>query len=157
MSTTIAQNIEALCQEQGIDRELVIEEIKEAMLQKHYSGRASEAEAVQQLIQAQARGSDQPIRALVLRLHHYTQTLPDPAAWFREQLDSFATEDPARWREWLRTALVEWRERYRGATPLMRKKSTLAYLRRIRLPTASTKYSFTFAHRNRTALAGADN
>jgi len=29
MSTTIAQNIEALCQEQGIDRELVIEAIKE--------------------------------------------------------------------------------------------------------------------------------
>lgn len=31
MSTTIAQNIEALCQEQGIDRELVIEAIKEAV------------------------------------------------------------------------------------------------------------------------------
>ncbi len=31
MSTSIAQNIEALCQEQGIDRELVIEAIKEAV------------------------------------------------------------------------------------------------------------------------------
>jgi len=31
MSTSIAQNIEALCQEQGIDRELVIESIKEAV------------------------------------------------------------------------------------------------------------------------------
>jgi N utilization substance protein A len=31
MSTTIAQNIEALCQEQGIDRDLVIEAIKEAV------------------------------------------------------------------------------------------------------------------------------
>src|SRR6266567_2354578 len=31
MSTTIAQNIEALCQEQGIDRELVVEAIKEAV------------------------------------------------------------------------------------------------------------------------------
>src|SRR5213592_1262982 len=31
MSTTIAQNIEALCQEQGIDRELVIEAVKEAV------------------------------------------------------------------------------------------------------------------------------
>src|ERR1044072_5085928 len=30
MSTSIAQNIEALCQEQGIDRELVIEAAKEA-------------------------------------------------------------------------------------------------------------------------------
>jgi N utilization substance protein A len=31
MSTTIAQNIEALCQEQGIDRELVIDAMKEAV------------------------------------------------------------------------------------------------------------------------------
>src|SRR6266542_838875 len=31
MSTTIAQNIEALCQEQGIDRELVVEAVKEAV------------------------------------------------------------------------------------------------------------------------------
>src|SRR5712675_2200509 len=31
MTTTIAQNIEALCQEQGIDRELVVEAIKEAV------------------------------------------------------------------------------------------------------------------------------
>ena len=31
MSTSIAQNIEALCQEQGIDRDLVIEAIKEAV------------------------------------------------------------------------------------------------------------------------------
>jgi len=31
MSTTIAQNIDALCQEQGIDRELVIEAVKEAV------------------------------------------------------------------------------------------------------------------------------
>ena len=31
MSTSIAQNIEALCQEQGIDRDLVIEAVKEAV------------------------------------------------------------------------------------------------------------------------------
>ena len=31
MSSSIAQNIEALCQEQGIDRELVIEAVKEAV------------------------------------------------------------------------------------------------------------------------------
>ena len=34
------------------------------------------AEAVQQLIQIQGGGWDKPIRALVLRLHHYAQTLP---------------------------------------------------------------------------------
>src|SRR5436190_18857048 len=65
---------------------LLAEETLEALLQKHYAGRTAEAEAVQRLIQTQGRGWDQPIRALVLRLHHYTQTLPAPGAWFREQL-----------------------------------------------------------------------
>ena len=31
MSSSIAQNIEALCQEQGIERDLVIEAMKEAV------------------------------------------------------------------------------------------------------------------------------
>ena len=91
---------------------LLAHETLEALLQKHYTGRTPEAKAVQQLIQAQARGSDQPIRVLVLRLHHYTQTLPDPAGWFREQLESFATPDPTRWHGWLLDALAEWRRHW---------------------------------------------
>src|SRR5947209_18892088 len=52
---------------------LLAEETLEEMLQRHYAGRGGAAEAVQQLIQTQGRGSDRPIRALVLRLHHYAQ------------------------------------------------------------------------------------
>src|SRR5205085_4142615 len=73
---------------------LLAEETLEEMLQRHYAGRGGAAEAVQQLIQTQGRGSDRPIRALVLRLHHYTQTLPAPGAWFREQLELFAKNEP---------------------------------------------------------------
>src|SRR5919112_415430 len=39
MSTSIAQNIEALCQEKGVDREIVIEAMKEAVraaAKKHF-------------------------------------------------------------------------------------------------------------------------
>jgi len=91
---------------------LLAHETLEAQLQKHYTGRNPQSEAVQQLIQAQARGSDQPIRALVLRLHHYTQTLPDPAGWVREQLESFATAEPKLWQGWLLRALTEWPTRW---------------------------------------------
>src|SRR5207245_2411391 len=73
---------------------LLAEETLTEVLEGHYSGRATGDEMVQQLIQAQGAGSDQAIRALVLRLHHYTQTLPDPANWYAEQAALFASEKP---------------------------------------------------------------
>src|SRR5438132_338696 len=39
---------------------LLAHDTLETLLQKHYAGRTPEAEAIQQLIQAQARGSDRP-------------------------------------------------------------------------------------------------
>ncbi len=99
---------------------LLADETLETLLQAHYAGQTRAGEAVQQLIQAQGRGWDQPIRALVLRLHHYTQTLPDPAGWLRQQLASFAAPEPVLWREWLLGALADWRDRW---LPLLTKAS----------------------------------
>jgi len=91
---------------------LQAEETLDSLLQKYYAGRSRAAEAVQQLIQAQGRGGDKPIRRLLLRLHHYTQTLPDPAQWFRRQLDIFASPDPVLWRQWFLEAVAEARARW---------------------------------------------
>jgi ATP-dependent helicase/nuclease subunit A len=88
---------------------LLAAETLEAVLQAHYAGRGEMAEAVQQLIQSQGRGSDEPIRRLVLRLHHYTQTWPDPDGWFRQQLNLFASPEATTWQEWLLSAMTEWR------------------------------------------------
>src|SRR4051812_16522326 len=76
---------------------LLADEQLTQVLQEHYAGRTKEAEAVQQLIQVQGRGWDKPIRELILRLHHYTQTLPDPAGWLRTQLEKFEAAQPAEW------------------------------------------------------------
>ena len=83
-----------------------------SLLEKHYAGRTPEAEAVQQLIQAHGQGWDRPIRWLVLRLHHYTQTLPDPPAWFRAQIASFEAAKPVIWQQWLAEALAGFPERW---------------------------------------------
>src|SRR5258708_757536 len=91
---------------------LLARETLDALLQRHYAGRNREDEAVQELIQDHARGSDQPIRALVLRLHHYSQTLPDPAGWFAQQLDSFAMAKPLMWQDWLGMAISQWPKRW---------------------------------------------
>jgi len=88
---------------------LLAEEKLEEMLQGHYAGRSISAAAVQELIQKQGMGRDRPIRTLVRRLHHYTQTRPDPASWFRHQLGWFAAPQPVDWQAWLHRGLTEWR------------------------------------------------
>jgi ATP-dependent helicase/nuclease subunit A len=45
-------------------------------------------------------------------LHHYSQTLPDPERWFREQLAAYSALQPAHWESWLLTAIIDWRQRW---------------------------------------------
>ncbi len=85
---------------------LLAEETLDRLLQGHYAGQGATARAVQQLIQTQGRGWDKPICSLVLRLHHYGQTLPDPTAWLQSQLALFATPEPLVWRQWLAHAVA---------------------------------------------------
>jgi ATP-dependent helicase/nuclease subunit A len=91
---------------------LLADETLERLLQEHYAGRSSAAEAVQQLIQTQGGGWDKPIRALVLRLHHYAQTLPDPDGWIAAQTARFASPQPDTWQQWLLAALADCRPRW---------------------------------------------
>lgn len=88
---------------------LLAEETLEELLQTHYAGQDSQAQAVQSLIQVQGSGSDRLVRALVLRLHRYTQSLPDPAGWLRQQVLAYEAGAPQKWVEWLNQALADWR------------------------------------------------
>ncbi len=89
---------------------LLAEETLTSVMEGHYAGRASGADAVQELIQIHGGGSEKPIRSLVLRLHHYTQTLPDPAGWFQDQLSMFDAPEPVGWECWLLRGFEEWRD-----------------------------------------------
>jgi ATP-dependent helicase/nuclease subunit A len=91
---------------------LLANETLDQILEHHYAGETPEAHAVQELIQAQSGGWDGVVRSLILQLHRYTQTLPDPEGWFRAELAAFSAEQPAHWEEWLLQALVEWRQRW---------------------------------------------
>jgi ATP-dependent helicase/nuclease subunit A len=94
------------------EAKLLADETLEEIFQEHYAGKTDAAAAVQKLIQTQARGWDQPIRALVLRLHHYTQTLRDPSGWFATQLAVWRSDEPTQWKKWLEQGVVEWRGRW---------------------------------------------
>lgn len=84
----------------------------DSVLNAHYEGRTENAAAVQSLILDQGRGWDVPVRELIMRLHAYTQTLPEPEAWFAHQLDYLQREEPTVWRVWLDKELIQWRSRW---------------------------------------------
>jgi ATP-dependent helicase/nuclease subunit A len=80
---------------------LLAAETLDGILQRHYAGRTPSAARVQELIEAQSRGADKSIRALILRLHHYMQTRPDSRGWLAAQEQAFARTDAAQWQAWL--------------------------------------------------------
>jgi ATP-dependent helicase/nuclease subunit A len=75
-----------------------------SILQGHYAGKSAHSQAVQELIQVHGQGWDKPIRQLVLRLHEYTKTLPDPARWLNDHFSLLARPEPRQWEVWLRTS-----------------------------------------------------
>jgi len=94
--------------DEGEARQLAGETLDE-QFQAHYAGEDEFSRAVQNLIQIHGGGRDEKIRALILRLHHYSQTRPDAAGWLAEQTQKFSSADPAEWQHWLLAALAGWR------------------------------------------------
>jgi ATP-dependent helicase/nuclease subunit A len=105
--------------ELGLDPQLAILDAGEARLladetlddqfKIHYAGQDEFSIAVQNLIRIYGKGDERPIRAILLRLHHYAQTRPDADRWLARQREHFAASEPVQWREWLLTAIRDWR------------------------------------------------
>ena len=95
--------------DQGEARQRASETLDE-QFQAHYEGEDDFSRAVQNLIQVHGGGRDEKIRALVLQLHHYSQTRPAAAGWLAEQIQKFSTAEPVEWRHWLLAALAGWRD-----------------------------------------------
>ncbi len=95
---------------------LLADETLRDMLERHFAGETRASEEVQKLIHAQARGWDVPVKRLILRLHEYAQTLPDPVGWLQSQRAAFCHSSPVEWRGWLHAAVLEWREQW---TPVL--------------------------------------
>ena len=92
--------------------QLLARQALDAVLQQNYSRETAAARAIQETIQSLGGDSDLAVRALVLRLHHYAQTLPDPAAWFETQAAQYEQAPPGPWRDWLMTELETCRHRW---------------------------------------------
>ena len=93
---------------EGETRQLAGETLDE-QFQAHYAGEDEFSLAVQNLIQIHGGGRDEEIRALILRLHHYSQARPDAAGWLADQIKKFSAVEPADWQNWLLAAIQDWR------------------------------------------------
>jgi ATP-dependent helicase/nuclease subunit A len=89
---------------------LLARQALDSVLQQNYASETPAARAIQDAIQSLGGDSDSAARALVMRLHHYSQTLPDPDAWFEAQITGFQQSSSDRWREWLMQALETCRQ-----------------------------------------------
>jgi len=97
--------------DEGEARQLAAETLDE-QFQAHYAGEDEFSRAVQNLIQIHGGGRDEKIRALILRLHHYSQTRPDAAGWLAAQIKKFSAIEPIEWQSWLFKAISGWRDEW---------------------------------------------
>ncbi|MDD5138688.1 MAG: UvrD-helicase domain-containing protein [Verrucomicrobiales bacterium] len=97
--------------DEGEARQLANETLDE-QFQAHYAGEDEFSIAVKNLIQIHGGGRDEKIRALILRLHNYSQTRPAAAGWLAEQIQKFSAAEPADWRHLLLTAIEDWRNEW---------------------------------------------
>ena len=97
--------------DEGEARQLANETLDE-QFQAHYAGEDEFSVAVQSLVQVHGGGRDEKIRALILRLHHYSQTRPDAAGWLAGQIQKFSATEPVEWRHWLMAAITNWRDEW---------------------------------------------
>jgi ATP-dependent helicase/nuclease subunit A len=84
-------------------------ETLDRLLTRCYRGEWGQASALQDLVWEHGRSWDGPVRDLVFRLHHYTQTLRHPVGWFTRELERLAQTAPAHWEPWLRDGFMAWR------------------------------------------------
>ncbi|MGH8022734.1 MAG: UvrD-helicase domain-containing protein [Limisphaerales bacterium] len=91
---------------------LLADEILEELFLSCYENEDPFSRDVRELITIYGNGRDEAIRALALRLHDYIQTRAGAKAWLARQIELFAVQGPAQWREWLREAIRDLRDQW---------------------------------------------
>lgn len=88
---------------------VLMNETLDEIFRQHYAGETALGPAVERLIQTLAGGREGPIRDLILEIHHFTQTQPDPNKWLEAQLRAARDTACNTWQALLEGALRDWR------------------------------------------------
>jgi ATP-dependent helicase/nuclease subunit A len=126
------------------------------LLEKHYTSSNETSDAVRELIRSMGRGSDGAIRKLVLKLHAFSQSLPDPTAWLDEQARRFAQTEPDEWRNHFTLAVGQLRDEWSARLNVNRGQTTALRLSNDALDALPAKPTFANSTATITAIAAAD-
>ncbi len=127
------------------------------LFEQHYTSNAEISAAVRELIRSVGRGGDGVIRKLVLKLHAFSQSLPDPAAWLDEQARRFSETEPHVWRQDFARAVGQLRDEWGVRLCEVRGQTTALKLSSDALQALPVQPDFAAAAKAIHAIATADS
>jgi ATP-dependent helicase/nuclease subunit A len=126
------------------------------LFERHYTSNADASAAVRELIRTTGRGADGGIRKLVLKLHAFSQSLPDPGAWLDAQAQRFAATEPHEWRRHFALAVGQLRDEWAVKLREMQGQTTALTLASDALQSLPAQPDFAAACKAIQAIAAAD-
>lgn len=106
---------------------LLAAEVLDTMFEDAYADKIPEAGSVLEFLENQSQGWEKPVRELLMFLHDYTETRPDPKGWRDEQLSLLNQPQPDRWEAWLIDGYLRWRGMWMAALPDEPEESVVAH------------------------------
>jgi ATP-dependent helicase/nuclease subunit A len=128
----------------------------DALLERHYAGTDETSSAVRELIRVVGRGADGAIRSLILKLHAFAQSLPNPPDWLDTQAKRFANTEPTEWRQHFALATAQLRDEWAAAVQADRGQTTALRLCADALNSLPTTPDYSAANQTIRAISAAD-
>src|SRR5688572_13100398 len=72
-------------------------EAMDALFERYYDPKTPREKEIRGVLIEWFRGDDRAARGIISALHQFTQTRPDPAAWFAAQRAALSEPEPKRW------------------------------------------------------------
>jgi ATP-dependent helicase/nuclease subunit A len=91
---------------------LLAQETLDALIEECFANQLPIGERVRGLITTYAPDRDTLVRELVLKLHKYTQSLPNAAGWIQDQQGTSESDSQDHWERWLLEAFEAWRQEW---------------------------------------------
>ncbi len=104
----------------------LVEQSLDAVVNPQFEAHTDQAEALRGLLTRTAGDATAQLRELVLKLHRYAQSLPDPERWIAEQLSGFADPQPERWRRGFVQEFSRWYPGWLARLDSFRSNKTVA-------------------------------
>ncbi len=91
----------------------LIHTVLDELFQRHYAN--ADSRNVRDFVQRYGNGRDDAIRKLVVKIHHYSQSLASPKQWLAKEVAAFSNPSTEAWRAVFVEGAIEWAQLWREA------------------------------------------